>query len=436
MANYFGTDGIRGVVNEGLTSEIAYKCGNALCNFKKRPIIIVGRDTRRSGDMIKLSLSAGITTGGGNVIDMGIIPTAAVAYLTKFYKADFGVVISASHNPKEFNGIKIFGSDGFKINEELEEKIESYFNIPVLAKPEKLGSYKMDESGSLIYENYLIHTTPKRLDGLKVVLDCANGAGSIVAVNVFKHLGAKAVCINIDTSGDKINENCGSLHIEGLKNAVIENNAVAGFAYDGDSDRLICCDELGNVVDGDKLIYIFANEYAKAGLLLQNSVVGTSHTNMGIEKALKNRQINMLRSDIGDKYVMELMLKTGSIIGGEQSGHIIFSKIATTGDGILSSLQLASMLVENKLSVLAEVKLFPQTNINVKVKDKLRVLGSEHLAEAIEQQRLKLGTKGRIVVRASGTEPIVRVFSETEDKDLCDITAKAVEKVIKEIEEL
>jgi phosphoglucosamine mutase len=436
MANYFGTDGIRGIVNEGLTSEIAYKCGNALCNFKKRPIVIIGRDTRRSGDMIKLSLASGVTKGGGNVIDMGIIPTAAVAYLTKFYKADFGVVISASHNPKEFNGIKIFGSDGYKISEEIEEKIESFFNIPVLAKPDKLGSYKIDESGSRIYENYLIHTTPKRLDGLKVVLDCANGAGSMVAVNVFKHLGAKAVCINTDISGDKINENCGSLHIESLKNAVIENKAVAGFAYDGDADRLICCDEKGNVVDGDKLIYIFASEYARHGILVQNSVVGTSHTNMGIERALKDKKINMLRSDIGDKYVMELMLKTGSIIGGEQSGHIIFSQIATTGDGILSSLQLAAMLVEHKLSEISEVKLFPQTNINVKVKDKLRVLGNEHLAEAIEQQRLKLDSKGRIVVRASGTEPIIRVFSETEDQELCFITATAVEKVIKEIEEL
>jgi phosphoglucosamine mutase len=436
MANYFGTDGIRGIVNEGLTSEIAYKCGNALCSIKKKPMVIIGRDTRRSGDMIKLSIASGITTGGGNVIDMGIIPTAAVAYLTKFYKADFGVVISASHNPKEFNGIKIFGCDGYKIGEELEEKIEYYFNLPVLAKPDKLGCYKADSTGKKLYENYLINSTPKRLDGLKVVLDCANGAGSEVAVSVFEHLGAMAISINTDLSGDKINENCGSLHIESLKKSVIDNKAAAGFAYDGDSDRLICCDETGNVVDGDKLIFIFASEYGKNNKLIPNSVVGTSHTNMGIEKALKNKNINLLRSDIGDKYVMELMLKTGSIIGGEQSGHIIFSECATTGDGILSSLQLASMLSENKLSDLAKVKLFPQTNINVKVKDKLRVLGSEHLAEEIEKQRLKLGNKGRIVVRASGTEPLIRVFSETEDQQLCDETAKAVEKVIKLIEEL
>lgn len=436
MGNYFGTDGIRGIVNDNLTAETAHKCGNALAAIKRKPLVIIGADTRKSGDMLKLCLSGGVTAGGGSVIDMGILPTAAVAYLTKKYRADFGVVLSASHNPKEFNGIKIFAANGCKLSEEKEEQIEAHFNLPVLAKPSELGWYKPDMCGAKEYENYLIGTIKGKLDGLKFVLDCANGAGSRVAVNAFKRLGAEVIEINTDMSGDKINENCGSLHIDGLKNCVISSGAHAGFAYDGDADRLICCDEKGNTVDGDKLIYIFATELDKKGKLVSKSAVGTSHTNMGIERALQSKGIKLLRSDIGDKYVMELMQKSGSVIGGEQSGHIIFSKLATTGDGILSSIQLAALIKNKKLSDMADVELFPQVNVNVRVKDKLRVLGSEHLAEIIEQQRIKLGAKGRIVVRASGTEPLIRIFTETENKELCKETAAEVEKAIREIEKI
>lgn len=434
MRRFFGTDGIRGVANQDLTSDIAFKCGNALTTLTKYPTVVVGRDTRQSGDMLALSLASGVIAGGGNVLDIGIMPTAAIAYLTKYFGASYGVVISASHNPPEYNGIKVFGADGYKLLEEQEEEIEECFNEGNFIKHPNLGRYKKIEYGADIYVDYLRKTCPEGLNGLKVVLDCSNGASYEVAPQVFKLLGAEVKAYNCENTGVRINVDCGSLHPDTLAKKVVEKGADIGFAFDGDSDRLIAIDELGNKIDGDQLIYMMSCQLKENGKLKGNMAVGTHHTNMGIQKAFENKGIKLLRSDIGDKYVMELMLKKGAVIGGEQSGHIIMSEYATTGDGILSAIQVARLLNGGKkLSEALDVKLYPQVNINVTVKDKIRVMNNEELAEFIDICRDEIKDKGRILVRASGTEPRIRVMVECEDVDMAQRIANNIVIKVKEI---
>ena len=433
MKRYFGTDGIRGIANQDLTADIAYKCGNALTVLKKYPTVVIGRDTRQSGDMLALSVASGVTAGGGNVLDVGIMPTAAIAYLTKYFGASYGVVISASHNPPEYNGIKVFGSDGYKLLEDDEAAIEDCFTKGNYVTHPNLGKYKRIDYGSDIYVDYLRKTCPEGLNGLKVVLDCCNGAAYQVAPQVFKELGADVRVYNSENTGLRINVGCGSLHPEGLTQKVVEKGCDVGFAFDGDSDRLLAVDENGNQINGDQIIYLVATNLLREGKLKENIAVGTHHTNMGIQKALEAKGIKLLRADIGDKYVMELMLKTGAVIGGEQSGHIIMTEFATTGDGILSAIQVARLLLAGKkISECLDVNLYPQVNINVSVKDKIRVMNNEELAEFINKCREEIKSIGRILVRASGTEPRIRVMVECEDLSIAErIANEIVEKVNK-----
>jgi len=432
MRRYFGTDGIRGIINQDLTPEIAFKVGNALTVLKKNPSIIIGRDTRQSGDTLSLCVSSGVCAGGGSVIDAGIVPTAGVAYLTKFFNADYGIVISASHNPAEYNGIKVFGSNGRKLNEEEEETIEECFNTPNLVPHPKLGKYNKMENAVDFYINYLIKTCPYDLSGMKIVLDCSNGAAYKVAPESFKKLGAEVFQYYTDSAGLSINNDCGSLFPHKMADKVKSKGADIGFAYDGDSDRLIAADENGEIINGDIILYMLAKYFKSKDMLKKNLAVGTHHTNMGIQNALAEEGIQLLRADIGDKYVMELMLQKDAILGAEQSGHIILENFATTGDGILASIQLCAMMMseKKKLSEFAKVEQYPQVNINIIVKDKIRVMNNEDLAELIDKCRNDFEGRGRILVRASGTEPKIRIMTEGQPESLArDIAERIAEKV-------
>jgi len=435
MGSYFGTDGIRGITNEFLTGDLAFKAGNALGQIKKKALIVVGRDTRISGDMLALSLASGAISAGATVFDLGIIPTAGVAYITRQLNADFGVVISASHNPPEHNGIKVFSSQGYKLDKDLEDEIERKMATMSLLPNSEIGRYFQKSQLVDLYGLSIENICKEGLKGLKVVIDCSNGASYKVAPKIFKDLEADIIALNVSKAGDDINKDCGALHPEKLAEMVVKTNSDCGFAYDGDSDRLIAVDEKGNIIDGDKLIYMIANYYKEHGMLEKNLVVGTAHTNMGVQKKLFEDGIDMLRSDIGDKYVIEMMLKQGAVVGGEQSGHIILKNYTTTGDGILSSIVVAKILAETKkpLSSFVDVKLYPQVNVNVKVKDKVRVLNNEVLAEAIEKEKEYLKNRGRVVVRASGTEDIIRIFTETESQELSKEVTDRIVKVIESI---
>ena len=438
MSRLFGTDGIRGIANEGLTPEVAMHCGNALSSLKSKAVVVIGRDTRSSGDMLSLSLAGGATSGGATVIDLGIVPTAGVAYLTRKFNADFGVVISASHNPNEYNGIKVFDKNGYKLSEKDESEIENLMRFRKYAAPGDIGRYIYNSEARWDYANYRAETSQENLAGLKVVLDCSNGAAFRIAPEVFRRLNADVVALSCGSSGCDINLECGSLHPEKLRIAVLEHGADVGFAYDGDSDRLVAVDEKGNLVDGDMLIYMLSLSLKKQKLLRGNKVVGTSHTNMGVQKALSDRGITLLRSDIGDKYVIEMMLKENCVIGGEQSGHIILRQYSTTGDGVLSSIQVANLIRrEGKpLSELNDVRLFPQHNVNVHVREKLRILNNERLADVLESERIRLHGKGRIVLRASGTEELIRIFAESEDGELARTSAERVADFVRELDRL
>ena len=436
MERYFGTDGIRGVANQDLTPELAFRCGNAVARLKTRPRIVIGRDTRTSGEMFLMCVSGGAMAAGGDVIDLGVIPTAGVAYMTRYLGADFGIVISASHNPDKFIGIKVFRADGRKMSEAEEAATEQYFSATWLVEPQLIGRRTVRLDSLKIYADSLCSTVHSGLAGFKIVLDCSNGASCIVAPEVFKRLGAEVVCIGNRSEGGAINEDCGSLHPQGLQAEVLKQGADMGFAFDGDADRVIAVDENGQLGDGDQILYLLARRRKALGLLPCGCVVGTSHTNLGMEHALNRLGVKLHRADIGDKYVMELMQKTGGTLGGEQSGHVILSDYATTGDGILTALKVAEAVRETgqKLSELLKVELYPQTNVSIEVKEKLRIMGNEALSRAVEEQRKALEGKGRIVVRASGTEPVIRVFAECMDAGLADRCAHEVADCIREID--
>lgn len=431
MGIYFGTDGIRGIINNDLCFDLMYKCGNALTTMQEKPTIIIGRDTRNSGSLVSLGVSAGAIQGGAKVIDVGIIPTAGIAYLTKKLECDFGVVISASHNPPEFNGIKIFDKNGFKLQDEKENELEKKFIKNYLRDNNDIGSYSYNPSFVNCYINYLT-SIGCNLQGFKIVLDASNGASFSIAPKVFKKLGAHVYATNCKNNGDKINYNCGSLYPEVLKRNVLKFKADIGFAFDGDADRIVAVDRYGNILDGDKILYIIA-KYLKLKNKNIKDVVGTSHTNMGIENALKKLNINLIRADVGDKYVLKEMLKQNCMLGGEQSGHIISLEHSTTGDGILTAVILSKIMKEQgDLSKFFDVKMLPQVNINVMTTDKLRVINSEFLSSTIyiEQENLK---NGRIMVRASGTEPKIRIMVECESLNQATSVANRIAEVVKRI---
>ncbi len=428
---YFGTDGIRGIANTQITTTLASRCGNALTIIKEKCKVLIGRDTRYSGEMLMHALASGIMQGGGEVIDVGIMPTAGIAYLTKVYKADFGIVISASHNPPEHNGIKIFDQDGYKLNEESEMQIEQAMASQKSVEPAKIGKYTFMHNAGDTYISFLMKDSI-RLDGLKILVDCSNGASYDIAPRMWQMLGADVVAINTNHSGHDINENAGALHANLLSDKVVDGGYNMGFAYDGDSDRLIAVDELGGVVDGDKILYLLAKYFMDNNKLIPATVVGTSHTNMGVEKALSELGIELLRSDVGDKYVLEKMLSSGAKIGAEQSGHIVLLDHTTTGDGVLSSVIVANIvkLTGQKLSQLSGVKLYAQTNINIPVKDKIRVLNNEELARLVEEKKIELAGSGRLTVRASGTESKLRIMVESVDEAQSEKIARELEKFV------
>ena len=436
MGVFFGTDGLRGKVNEELTFNTAYKVGNALSVLKKNPTIIIGSDTRVSNTYLTLGVASGAMSGGANVIDVGVVPTAGIAYITKVMKADYGVVISASHNSAKYNGIKVFNSNGYKLGDREEENIERCFIREKTNEFPDIGRYSQDFNLIHEYRDFLISASKNSLKGLTIVLDCAHGASIRIAPEVFRKLGANVIASNSTDDGLKINKDCGALYPENLARKVKRYNADMGFAFDGDADRIIACTSNGQIIDGDLIIYAIAKYLKKMGKLKGNTAVGTSHTNMGIERALKENQIDLIRTDIGDKYVLAKLLEKDLSLGGEQSGHVILSDIASTGDGILTAIILANIVIEEKIefSSLFDAKLYPQTNINVVVKDKLRIVNSEDIAKLVSKYNFDLKDKGRVMVRASGTEPKIRIMVESEEQELNIKIANDIASLVNKID--
>ena len=431
---YFGTDGIRGIANLDLTCPLALSVGNALASLKKHCRVLIGMDTRVSGDMLLHAVATGVMQGGGDVLDVGVMPTAGIAYLTRFYKADYGVVISASHNPAEYNGIKVFDADGYKLGDKRERDLELRMANPHIVRSIATGKYMFMHDSAADYVKFLLSNIDG-LKGLRVLVDCSNGAAGRVAKTVFEQAGASVVAINTSAAGIDINENVGALYASNLAPKVKDGGFDVGFAYDGDADRLIAVDENGNVVDGDHLLYILACEAQRRGHLETGSVVGTHHTNMGVQEALENKGIKLVRADIGDKYVLEQMLKDGSPLGAEQSGHIILGRHTTTGDGILASLVVAQIIADSgkTLSQLDEAKGYAQVNINVPVSDKLRIINSEAVTNEVGKVYEELAGQGRVLLRASGTEPKIRIMVECKSESKAKTLAKRLESVLKSL---
>ena len=435
MGLFFGTDGLRGKVNEDVTFNIAYKIGNALSILKESPTIIIGSDTRISNTYLTLGVASGAMSGGANVIDVGVVPTAGIAYLTKTLKADFGIVISASHNSGEYNGIKVFNSEGYKLSDKDEELIERCFIREKINSFPNIGTFVQNFNLTKIYKKYLINASENSLKGKTVVLDGAFGAAHRIAPEVFRALGANVIAANCVNSGLKINDNCGALYPENLIKRMFRYKADMGFAFDGDADRLIAVDEKGGIIDGDKIIFGLAKYLKKQGKLKSNTVVGTSHTNMAIEEDLLKSGIKLIRTDIGDKYVLAKLVEKDLSLGGEQSGHVIIKDKATTGDGILTAIIVANMIINENVSMseALNIDLYPQVNKNVVVEDKFRIMNNEELGKEIAKYNLELQGKGRIMIRASGTEPKIRVMVESKDKELNETIATSIVSMIKRI---
>lgn len=435
MRKYFGTDGIRGVVGKDLTMHLAIKCGSALCRGREKTKIVIGGDTRPSRELLTMAFSLGAMLEGGEVKDVGVCTTPGIAYIAKKLGADFGVVISASHNPPEYNGIKIFDSTGVKLADDTEEELESHFD-DIDKKPQGFGKYLKKTTLVSLYKEHLIKSCKVGLDGVKILLDLANGASFKVAPQVFKALGAEVYTINSKNNGSKINENCGSTHPESLAEHVKKISADVGFAFDGDADRLIACDENGRIIDGDQIIFMLA-KYFKKNSLDKNIVVGTTHTNMGIEKALVKMGITLQRADVGDKYVIEKMEESGAKLGGEKSGHVILKDYATTGDGILTAIKIAEMMKVSgkKISKLCKVNLYPQCSIDVLSCNKIKIMASRELENEIEKVSMMLGKMGKVIVRPSGTEPKIRIMVECKKKRLAKTCAERLSKTVASLEE-
>ena len=433
MGKYFGTDGFRGEANVNLTVEDAFKVGRFLGWYygqkaqDSRCRVVIGKDTRRSSYMFEHALVAGLTASGANAYMLYVTTTPSVSYVVRTEQFDCGIMISASHNPFYDNGIKIINGNGQKMEASVEEQIEAYIDGKVpelpLAKREEIGRTVDFSAGRNRYIGYLISIPTRAFKNKRVGLDCANGSASAIAKSVFDALGAKTYVIHNDPDGTNINTNCGSTHIEELKNFVRENHLDVGFAYDGDADRCIAVDENGDEVNGDLIMYVCGKYMQEQGKLNNNTIVTTIMSNLGLYKACEREGIAYEKTAVGDKYVCENMMANGHSIGGEQSGHIIFSKHATTGDGILTSLKLMEVIIEKKqpLSVLTkEVKIYPQVLKNVRVYDKKEARENPEVVKAIAEVEKSLGDDGRILVRESGTEPVVRVMVEAATNEICE----------------
>lgn len=447
MRKYFGTDGIRGEANRELTVDVALRLGYALGYYlkrenpdKKKIKVILGCDTRISGYMLRSALMAGLTSMGVNIDFIGVISTPAVAYITKEKKADAGIMISASHNPAKDNGLKVFGSNGYKLPDEVELEIERLMDSPeILNNPlagDKVGKFKYAEDEYYLYRDYLLKSVKGDFNGIKIVVDTANGSAYRIAKDVFLALGAEVVIINDAPNGTNINVKCGSTHPEILSKVVIGYEADLGLAYDGDADRLIAVDRNGNIVDGDKIIATLALGMKKKGELKGDKVVTTVMSNMGFENFLKQNGIELLRANVGDRYVLEKMLEEDGIIGGEQSGHIILLDYATTGDGVLSSLKLVEALRDAGKSLdemVIEIKDWPQILINVVVDNKKKNLWNQNknITDFISIKEKEMEGLGRVLVRTSGTEPLVRVMVEGKEKEMVDKIAIEIAEVVK-----
>ncbi len=442
MGKYFGTDGFRGEANVGLTVEHAYKVGRYLGWYFSRhhkAKVVIGKDTRRSSYMFEYSLVAGLTASGADVYLLHVTTTPSVSYVVRTEGFDCGIMISASHNPYYDNGIKLINGKGHKIEASIETKIEQYIDgligeIPFATK-DNIGCAQDYSMGRNRYIGYLMSIPTRAFKNIKVGLDCANGSASAIAKSVFDALGAETHVINNSPNGVNINTNCGSTHIEVLQEYVRSNALDVGFAYDGDADRCIAVDEFGRVVDGDLILYVCGNEMKNKGELYNDTIVTTVMSNIGLYKAFDKAGIRYEKTQVGDKYVNECMIEHGYNIGGEQSGHIIFSKHASTGDGILTSLKIMEAMVESKkaLAQLTEaVTIYPQLLKNVRVTDKEAAQNDEDVQKAIKEVEEALGTDGRILVRPSGTESLVRVMVEAKSDDLCHEYVLKVANVIKE----
>lgn len=446
MGRLFGTDGARGVANTELTAELAMNIGRAaamvLINDEvEHPTILIGKDTRLSGDMIEGALIAGLCSVGANVKLLGVVPTPAVAYLIGKYNADAGIMISASHNPFEFNGIKIFSSDGCKLPDDLENRIEEIVLDNVvpyaIAKDENIGKVTRLETAADDYVDHVAKSVGCDLEDMEIALDCSNGSSSRTAEKLFTKLGAKVHVLFDKPDGININKDCGSTHIGRLQSYVREHKLCCGLAFDGDADRCLAVDENGNLVDGDYLIAICAKDMKDRGMLKKNAVVGTVMTNMGFNKFCEENDMTFVSTKVGDRYVLEVMLREGYNIGGEQSGHIIFLDYATTGDGELSGAMILSIMKRTgeKLSTLAKVmERMPQVLINVKVsaEGKLAFYTDKEVKAEINRVTEILGDRGRILVRVSGTEPLVRVMLEGENLEEIQNLAEEAAQVVRE----
>ncbi|MBO5897007.1 MAG: phosphoglucosamine mutase [Clostridia bacterium] len=454
MGRLFGTDGARGVANSELTCELAMQIGRAAAmvltkHSVKRPRVLIGMDTRASSQMLESAISAGLCSVGADVMLLGEIPTPAVAYLVKKYEYDAAVMISASHNPCEYNGIKIFQGNGYKLPDALEEEIESIIldktQVPPIMVGGDVGRITRSKTAVVDYVNYLHGIAEddladfgvKNFNGLRIAVDCSNGASSVTAPELFMRLCDDCFFIASHPNGTNINANCGSTHLEILQDFVVRNRCDVGLAFDGDADRFLAVDEKGNVVDGDKLIAVFAKHLKTKNKLKNNAAVVTVMSNMGFFKFCDDNGIHCEKTKVGDRYVLENMLENDYIVGGEQSGHIIFLEHATTGDGELSALKLLTVMKETgrTLSDLAsEMQVFPQVLVNVRVSDfgKARFPRDKEIKNAIESAERELGDEGRVLVRVSGTEPLVRVMLEGKDEEKISVLAQEIAEVVKE----
>lgn len=442
---YFGTDGFRGEANKSLNVYHAFKIGRFIGDYFSKNKngngkILIGKDTRRSSYMYEAALSAGITSSGSNAHLMHVTPTPSVSYITKTEDFDCGIMITASHNPYYDNGIKIINSEGEKMEDSFLEELEKYIDSDIedidLAVDENIGRTVDFIGGRNRYIAYLIQTVTRSFEGIKVGLDCANGASFTIAKPVYDALGADTFVINADPNGFNINKDAGSTHIENLQKFVVDNKLDIGFAFDGDADRCIAVDNKGEVIDGDSILYISAKHMKKEGALNSNTVVTTVMSNIGLYKAFDELGIDYVKTDVGDKYVHACMDKNGYELGGEQSGHIIYKKFANTGDGILTSLKLMEAMIEEKTDIASlrrDLKIYPQKLVNVKVKDKEETLGNKEVQEKIKEVEDKLQDSGRVLVRKSGTEPLIRVMVEAETDEIAE---SSVNEIVDKITDL
>lgn len=442
MGKYFGTDGVRGIANRELTPELAFRIGRCggyvLAGSAEQPTVLIGRDTRRSGEMLEAALVAGLLSIGAHVIELGVISTPGVAYITRKWHATAGIMISASHNPARDNGIKFFGADGFKICDETELEIEALIDADEdrLPRPTgaKMGTVSEQREAKLEYAQFMKTTVRSSFEGIKVVLDCANGAAYEIAPRIFEELGAEVIAVCAEPDGLNINENCGSTYPERVRAEVLRHQADVGLAFDGDADRLIAVDDEGTILDGDYILSVCGEAMHQRGELNKNTIVTTVMSNLGFFKTMKRLGLNTEQTAVGDRCVMEAMKLGGYNLGGEQSGHIIFIDYNTTGDGILSALQLVDVMIRSQqpLSRLKDnMQKYPQILLNINVKRKEKFIASTKLKKEIETVERQLGEEGRVLVRPSGTEQLIRVMIEGPDMSMIEKYAKQIAEIVK-----